>query len=185
MNNVERIPRWIEAEELHNFTVTCKTPNKREAWIRNELNLIYPGEYTPPKVAEQIKVITPQGLRKLEQDEESRPRQATLIAFSNFYQIPIDTLTSENPERFYLGKPHTDLKIADLRGPHYKLSLQVTLERPDGQPLHQELISNLKLRHMDYEQLCDMIAMMENWIKNGLSKQSKVDAAYDKLKGNS
>ncbi|GGH68704.1 hypothetical protein GCM10008014_51400 [Paenibacillus silvae] len=178
------LPRWIETEELLHFINTNNTPGQREAWIRNEFNAIYPGEYTPPKVADQCKVITAQGLRKLENEEGSRPRHSTLKALSEFYNIPLEVFTEPTPERFYLGKPKSKLKSSDVRGPFYRLNLSATLEKPSGEVETQPLISDLTLRHMDFEQLCDMIKMLESWIKKGLVKQGQLDDAYDKLMRN-
>ncbi|MDR9749301.1 hypothetical protein [Paenibacillus taichungensis] len=175
------LPRWIEKEELLQFINTNSTPGQREAWIRNEFNAIYPGEYTPPKVADQCKVITAQGLRKLENEEGLKPRHSTLKALSEFYNVPLEVFTEQSPERFYLGKPKSKMKSSDVRGPFYKLTLTATLEKPNGEIDTQPLISDLSLRHMDFEQLCDMVKMLESWIQNGLVKQKQLDDAYDKL----
>lgn len=174
------LPRWIQGEELQNFISSYRSPGQRECWIRSELNLIYPGEYTVAKVAERIN-LTPQGLRKLENEEEARPRQSTIIAITELYQISSDVLTSDSIEPFFIGGTISDINHSDLRGPQYKLSISATLLKPDGNVEERCLISNLMLRHLDYEEICEMNIMMEKWIKNRLIKQHKLDEAYDRL----
>lgn len=174
------LPRLIQGEELQHFITSNRSPGQRESWIRSELNLIYPGEYTIAKVAERIN-LTPQGLRKLENEDEARPRQSTLIAMAELYQISSDVLTSDSIEPFFLGGPISEINRSDIRGPQYKLSISATLLRPDGNVEERSLISNLMLRHLDYEEICEMNIMMEKWIRNRLIKQQKLDEAYDTL----
>jgi hypothetical protein len=130
----------IEGEELALFTQ--KTLPERLSWIRLELNSIYPNEYTPPKVSRQCKLITAQGLRKLETHNSSKPRYGTIKALSEVYDVPLKAISSKVPESFYLGK----------KGGGSRMEIQMTVPAYQIDPLNLDekpLDASLRMQDED------------------------------------
>jgi hypothetical protein len=101
-DNPHKKPRYITLKLIG------KPTGEKLQTIREELNQIYPGEYTWSKVAEKCDGITYHGLRKLERGE-GEPRRSTVHVLADFYNIPIsliyeDQLGLKLNQQFFLGR---------------------------------------------------------------------------------
>lgn len=83
-----------------------KSTGEKLRIIREELEEIYPGEFTLSKVAEKCDEITYHGLRKLEL-AEGEPRKSTVRVLTDFYNIPVSLIYESGlklNQHFFLGK---------------------------------------------------------------------------------
>ncbi|MGG4496609.1 helix-turn-helix domain-containing protein [Brevibacillus reuszeri] len=175
----QKTGRWIDDEELGSFGMLAI--QERLRWIREELNKLYPGDYTVKSVSNDCGMISHQGLYNLEKGM-ANPRQSTLAALVDFYNISLETLLEASPSPFFLGKRDKKLSTEDLRGTQYSVEVVIRLHKRDNSlQEEQELIAALEVRHMDYMELCERIRMEAALIEHRLEKQKRLDEAIHLL----
>lgn len=173
--------RFVDGEELAAFQQLNK--QERLKWIREELNKIYHGRYTVRQVAEDSRVISHQGLYKLESGDTASVRTSTVKALADYYQVPMDAIESPNPSPFFLGETTQELHPNELTGAFYTANISLSLTRPDGETEELVNIREFSLRRYDAEKLAEKIKNECRWIEKDLDYQGKVAKAVDKLSG--
>jgi transcriptional regulator with XRE-family HTH domain len=170
--------RMITNEELQQLA-KMNTP-QRLKYIREELNKLFPREFSKRSVVDNSEVISYQGLHYLE-EKQTEPKPQTVKGLAKYYDVPEevfdDAFYSTNPEPFFIGKKGLDVNSTSVFKPEYELEIHFTVRR-DGKELvdfnHFTVPETIRLE-LNYLDLYGLLKEIENktGIINDINKMAE------------
>lgn len=160
--------RMITKEELE--LLSTMNTSQRLKYVREELNKLFPREFSKKRVVETSQVISYQGLHYLE-EKQPEPTMNTLKGLAKFYGVPVEVFSDEyyvdKPEPFFIGKAMVEISDTTIYEPDYELVIDIRVRKEGKELVDFQGFSIPEKIHQEvnYLDLFGVIKVIENQIQ--------------------